>query len=68
MLCNASEHGFGTVGYLTYVAKDQHDQVMTTFLAYKTCVAPLKVLSIPRLELQGAVLAVRLGSLLQEEL
>ncbi len=48
--------------------KDQHDQVVTTFLASKTWVAPLKVLSIPRLELQGAVLAVRLGNLLQEEL
>ncbi len=65
MFCDASEYGFGAVGYLRYIAKDQ---VVTTFLASKTRVAPLKVLSIPRLKLQGAVLAVRLGNLLQEEL
>ena len=65
MFSDASELGFGAVGYLRY----QTDSgVRVSFLASKTHVAPLKVISIPRLELQGAVLAVCLARVLREEL
>ena len=65
IFCDASEKGFGAIGYLRY---DIGDRIIVSFLAAKTHVAPLKVISMPRLELQGAVLGMRLGRLLEEEL
>ena len=62
---DASELAFATVAYLRYHAGDQ---VVSSFLASKSRVAPLKTLSIPRLELQGALLAARLGKTLEDEL
>ncbi|XP_064637849.1 uncharacterized protein LOC135494029 [Lineus longissimus] len=63
---DASEAGFGAVAYLRY--ETPQGDTRCSFLASKTCVAPLKVLKIPRLELQGAVLAARLGVKLEAEL
>ena len=55
---DASENGYGACVYLrsTYSNGD----VSVSLLLGKSKVAPLKQLSIPRLELQGAVLAARL--------
>ena len=58
---DASEKGFGAVCYARYVFPDGRIQV--AFVMSKTRVAPLRQLSIPRLQLQAALLAVRLAEL-----
>ena len=58
----ASELGFGAVGYL------HPDRVDTSFVMAKSRVAALKFVTIPRMELCAAVMAVRLGSFIREEL
>ena len=63
---DASEVAFGAVAYIRYQLKEDGT---TAFLASKTHVAPIKrALSIPRLELQGALLAVRLYNALKKEI
>lgn len=54
---DASEVAFAAVGYWRIVSNGQID---VKFVAGKSKCAPLKPLSIPRLELQAAVLGVRL--------
>ena len=67
MFTDASIKGFGAVAYIRYPTSSE--KYTTSFLAAKTHVAPIKPeLSIPRLELQGAVLAVRLWASLNKEL
>lgn len=57
LFADASEQAFAAVCYWCVV----HDgRCELAFIAGKTKYAPLKTLSIPRLELQAAVLAVRL--------
>ncbi|KAK6186774.1 hypothetical protein SNE40_006050 [Patella caerulea] len=64
---DASERAFGSVGYLRY--STDGNQITCSFICSKTRVAPIRpALSIPRLELQGAVLSIRLWNLLQKEL
>ena len=63
---DAPELAFAAVAYLRYRTED--DEIVCTFLASKWRIAPLKILSIPRLELQGALLAARLGKTLEDEL
>ncbi|XP_048243021.1 uncharacterized protein LOC124146421 [Haliotis rufescens] len=66
---DASEKSFGACAYMRYKSYSDQDEVTCSFLAAKTRVSPLKpALTIPRLELQGAVLAVRLWLSLKEEL
>ena len=55
---NASELAFCSVGYLRFKYED--GSVKCVFVIAKTRVAPTKKLSIPRLELQAAVLCVRI--------
>ena len=43
-------------------------EVGVKFVAAKTCLAPLKELTIPRLELQAAVLASRLAKTILDEI
>ena len=62
---DASREAFGTCAYLRWqTASGKFD---IRFVAAKSRVAPLKELSIPRLELQAAVLAARLYKTLQAE-
>lgn len=61
---DASEAAFSAVAYFRVV--DAAGKVECTIVAAKTKVAPLKPLSIPRLELQAAVLGSRLMSFVQD--
>ena len=62
---DASEAGYGTVSYLRL---EDGNTVHVSFLAGKARVAPLKHITIPRLELTAAVLAVRMDVMLQKEI
>lgn len=62
---DASEHGYGTVSYLRLTA-DNHE-VHVSFVLGKARVAPLKEMTIPRIELVAAVLAVKVGKMLRKE-
>ncbi|KAK3739937.1 hypothetical protein QZH41_015978, partial [Actinostola sp. cb2023] len=66
VFADASEKGFGAVCYLRYALPE--DRIKASFVMSRNRVAPLKQLSIPRLELQAAVLAVRLSNTVQREL
>jgi hypothetical protein len=63
---DASEKGYGTVSYLRVKYPD--DTIQCSFVMGKTRNAPLKFTSIPRLELQAAVLSTRMNKMLRQEL
>ncbi|XP_028314842.1 uncharacterized protein LOC114470696 [Gouania willdenowi] len=63
---DASECGYGTVSYLRL--ENNKDEVYVAFILGKSRVAPLKQMTIPRMELTAAVLAVRVDIMLQREL
>ena len=63
---DASESGYGTVTYLR-MQNNRHD-FHVGFLTGKARVTPLKAITIPRLELTAAVLAVRIDLMLRTEL
>ncbi|GFY67220.1 integrase catalytic domain-containing protein [Trichonephila inaurata madagascariensis] len=58
IFCDASPRAFGTVAYFRYVTAN--DDIYTRFITAKSRVSPLKKLTLPRLELLGAVLASRI--------
>lgn len=62
---DASQTAYGTVSYLRL---ESSDGVHIAFLTGKARVAPLKQVTIPRLELAAAVLAVRMDTMLLKEL
>lgn len=62
---DACEKGYGTV---TYLKMKNRDKVHVSFLLGKARVAPLKQVTIPRLELTAAVLAVKVDEMLKKEL
>ena len=63
---DASEIGYGASAYLRIVNPD--DSIHCSFVMGKARNAPIKFTSIPRLELQAAVLATRLNKMLRKEL
>ncbi|XP_062556957.1 uncharacterized protein LOC134221791 [Armigeres subalbatus] len=64
-LVDASENGFAAVSFLRFC---DGAQVRCLLVAAKTRVAPLKFLSIPRLELQAAILGARLAQTIIDSL
>ena len=66
LCCDASERAFGAAGYLR--SDYGVDGFESRLVIAKARVAPLKQLSIPRLELQAAVMAARLASLIVKHL
>ena len=63
---DASEVGYGASSYLR--AEYPDGQVHCTFIKGKARNAPVKFVSIPRLELQPAILATRMCKMLRDEL
>ena len=63
---DASEVAYVTTSYLRqqYIS----GEVFVSFIAAKSRVAPLKVISVPRLELKGAVIGLRLSRFLGQSL
>lgn len=62
---DASEDAFAAVAYWRFVTSDEEASI--TFVCAKTKCAPLKPLTIPRLELQAAVLGTRMKQMIIEE-
>ncbi|XP_039608848.1 uncharacterized protein LOC120528780, partial [Polypterus senegalus] len=63
---DASEDGYGTVTYL--VLTNEEGKKHCSFLMGKSRVAPLKQITIPRMELTAAVMAVKMDKMLKGEL
>lgn len=63
---DASEAGYGAVTYLRI--QNNRSNIHVAFLLGKARVTPLKTITIPRLELTAAVLAVRVDLMLKAEL
>ena len=63
---DASERAYGCCSYIRCVNKS--GEIHTSLLVSKSRVAPINSISIARLELQAALLAARMDSLLREEL
>lgn len=65
VLADASQQAFGACAYVRQ--KKDDDPSAVKFVAAKSRVAPIKQLTIPRLELQAAVIASHLAKTIQEE-
>lgn len=63
---DASEVGYGTVSYLR--KESIEGDIECTFLMAKSRTAPVHYVSMPRLELQAATVAVRVHSLIKKEI
>ena len=63
---DASDHAYGTCSYLRQ--QDDQGQVDVSIIMAKSRLAPLKRMTIPRLELAAATLAVRQDGLIKAEL
>ncbi|XP_057686666.1 uncharacterized protein LOC130912537 [Corythoichthys intestinalis] len=63
---DASSYGYGQCSYLRHVSKD--DNVHCALVTAKTRVAPIKVITIPRLELTAAVVSITVSNMLKDEL
>ena len=63
--CDASEIGYGTV---SYIRMENDCGIHCSFLTSKARVTPIKQVSIPRLELTAATVAVKVNAMLHKEL
>ena len=59
LFSDASKEGFASVGYLVFWYKDNNPSSL--LIASKSCVSQVKAMTIPRLELMGAVLSSHLA-------
>ncbi|CAH8287249.1 unnamed protein product [Heterobilharzia americana] len=66
LFCDASESGYGAVAYSWNVPKNTPPY--SILLYSKSRVAPLKTVTVPRLELAAAVLSVRMSEILRKNL
>ena len=65
IFCDASSKAYAAVAYWRFIQMNGSFHV--SIIMSKSRVAPLKVMTIPRLELQAAVLAVRMAKLISDE-
>jgi hypothetical protein len=63
---DASEHGYGACTYVRSLNKQ--GEIHVALLFSKGRVAPIKTVSIPRLELQAALVAARIDAMLRREM
>ena len=63
---DASETGYGQCSYLRLI--DENNNVHCSLVMAKSRVAPLKTITIPRLELQAATLSVKVAKFLEDQL
>ncbi|GFY23797.1 uncharacterized protein TNCV_3535911 [Trichonephila clavipes] len=63
ILCDESKLAYGAAAY---VKVRKQNEVLVNLITSKTRVAPLKAVTLPRLELLGALVAARLSSRVQE--
>jgi Pao retrotransposon peptidase len=66
MFSDASEKAYGTVGYNR--STDAAGTCRVSLVSGKTRVAPVKKLTLPRLELMGCLLSTKLAKTMKEEL
>lgn len=66
VFCDSSERAYSAVAYLE--GETREGEVTISLVASKSRVAPLKRMTLPRLELMGAVIAARLGDTLMKAL
>ena len=66
LFSDASRQGYASVAYLRL--KDTSNRIHCAFVMAKARLAPLREISIPRLELTAAVMSVRLSKIIREEL
>ena len=66
LFCDASESAYGTVAYLRFTLKTGAHQC--AFVMSKSKLAPIKTITLPRLELSAAVTAARMSRLILHEL
>lgn len=66
VFCDASERAYGSVAYLRL--QDKEGRIHTSFVMARSCVAPKRQLSMPRLELCGALTGAQLAKLLVTEI
>jgi hypothetical protein len=66
VFADASQRGYGAVSYLRFV--NELGDIHVAFVIGKARVAPLKVVTIPRLELSAAVVAARLEKMIRSEI
>lgn len=64
--CDASTFGYGAVAYMRTI--DNRGDIHVSFVVGKSRLAPIKIVTIPRLELSAATLAVRLHTTIMHEL
>ena len=65
-MSDASQVGYGRCSYLRLV--DKNGRIHCSLVMGKARVAPLKTVTIPRLELTAATVSVKVASMLKEEL
>lgn len=65
IFCDSSKKAFASVAYLRSISQNN---IEICLVLAKARVAPTKTISIPRLELQAAVMGSRMGKFLREEL
>ena len=63
---DASDNGYGTASYIRLV--NSHNEVHCALIIGKSRVAPLKVITIPRMELTAATLSVKISKVIHREL
>ncbi|XP_076660139.1 uncharacterized protein LOC143363448 [Halictus rubicundus] len=66
VFCDASLKGCAAAAYLRFIGKDE--RIWVSFVMARTRVAPLKPMTVPRLELQAAVIGARLAKMVAKEL
>ena len=65
-MSDSSQSGYGKCLYLRLI--DENARVHCSLVMDKALVAPLKIVTIPRLELTTATVSVRVATMLKEEL